>query len=192
MMIYFALMLNTSTLFMVSLLGLITFLYAIPLIPKNYIVDKQQNLRQIGGIKVYVIALVWMAATVLVPLINEEKIINLDIIITALQRFLFVIVLMIPFEIRDLNYDSLKLATLPQTTGIKGAKIIGILILMLFFILEYFKDEVTALSVLSTLIITFITLLFLIISKKNNHKYYTSFWVESLPIIWLTVLLLFS
>jgi hypothetical protein len=191
-MSYYAFQLEIKTLLCLSLFGLITFLYAIPLIPMHYFRDSQKNLREIGGLKVYVIALVWTFTTVLLPLIDNEITLNTDVVITSAQRLVFVIVLMLPFEIRDLNYDSLKLATIPQKIGIKKTKIIGVFLLMVFFLLEYFKDELTGNKILSVLIILFLTLLSVIFSNKNQSKYYSAFWVESLPIIWLIILLMFS
>ena len=191
-LIYYAFMLKISTLILITLLGLITFLYAIPILPQKYFIDDQKNLRQISGLKVYVIALVWTFATVIVPLINNDVEINTDVIIVSVQRFCYVLVLMLPFEIRDLNYDSLKLSTIPQKIGIKKTKLIGVFLLMLFLMLDYFKDELIGFEILATLIITFITLLFLLFSNKNQSKYYSAFWVESLPIVWLCILLMFA
>ena len=191
-LIYYAFMLKISTLILSTLLGLITFLYAIPILPQKYFIDDQKNLRQISGLKVYVIALVWTFATVIVPLINNDVEINTDVIIVSVQRFCYVLVLMLPFEIRDLNYDSLKLSTIPQKIGIKKTKLIGVFLLMLFLMLDYFKDELIGFEILATLIITFITLLFLLFSNKNQSKYYSAFWVESLPIVWLCILLMFA
>jgi hypothetical protein len=37
---------------------------------------------------------------------------------------------------------------------------------------------------------TFILMLFILLSSKNRNKYYTSFWVEALPIFWLMLMLL--
>lgn len=190
-MCYYAYQLNTDSLFMIAVLGLITFLYAIPLIPERYFIDDQKNLRQISGLKIYVIALVWTFVTVLFPLTEHSVVLDVDVVILSVQRFCYIIVLMLPFEIRDLNYDSLKLATIPQKIGIKKTKIIGFLLLMLFLMLEFFKDDLTINSVISTLIITFITLLALLVSNKNQSKYYSAFWVESLPIVWLFILLMF-
>ena len=99
---------------------------------------------------------------------------------------------MLPFEIRDLNYDSLKLGTIPQRIGVKRTKIIGIFLLILFFFLEYFKNEIDTKSLTILLIITFVTALFLAFSNKNQSKYYSSFWVESLPIFWLVLFLMLS
>ena len=183
----YQLLLNTKLL--IAVLGLITFLYAIPLLPKTYFIDDQSNLRQISGLKVYVIALVWALATVLLPIIQNHVKFDDDVVITNIQRFLFVIVLMLPFEIRDLNYDSIKLGTIPQRIGVKKTKIIGILLLIPFFFLEYFKDDLNATHLIINLIITFITALFLVFSNKNQSKYYSAFWVEGLPIIWLILFL---
>jgi hypothetical protein len=191
-MSYYGFQLEIKTLLWLSLFGLVTFLYAIPLIPMRYFRDSQKNLREIGGLKVYVIALVWAFTTVILPLIDNEFSLTTDVIITAVQRFIFVIVLMLPFEIRDLNYDSLKLATIPQKIGIKKTKIIGALLLMVIFLLEYFKDNLTGFSALSTLMILFITLVLLLFSNKNQSKYYSAFFVESLPIVWLGILLMLS
>ncbi len=187
---YYAIKLETNTLILIAILGLITFLYAIPLLPKKYFIDEQKNLRQINGLKIYVIGLVWSFTTVVLPLVNNDVSLDFDVIITSVQRFIFVIVLMLPFEIRDLNYDNLKLGTIPQRIGVKKTKIIGVLFLMVFMMLEFFKDELSSSGVVSTLMILFVTLLFMIFSHKNQSKYYSAFWVEGLPIAWLVILLM--
>lgn len=193
LMTYFAFKLEFETLLGIGIFGSATFLYAIPIVPKTLYLDKQKNLRSIGGLKVYIIAVVWTGVTVFLPLLNNQfDLTTDDVIITALQCFLFVLVLMFPFEIRDLNYDSLKLATIPQKIGVKPTKSIGLLLLVLFYVLNYFKDDITTSYVVSTLMISSIALLFLIFAKKNQNKYFSAFWVESLPILWLGILLVIS
>ncbi len=189
---YYAFQLLVNSKILIVLLGVITFLYAIPLLPKKYFVDDQSNLRQISGLKVYVIAIVWSLSTVVLPLIQNEIEIGADAVVTCFQRFFYIIVLMLPFEIRDLNYDSLKLGTIPQRIGVKRTKIIGIFLLILFFFLEYFKNEIDTKSLTILLIITFVTALFLAFSNKNQSKYYSAFWVECLPIFWLVLFLMLS
>ncbi|MCB0398965.1 MAG: hypothetical protein KDD26_04955 [Winogradskyella sp.] len=189
-MSYFALKLNINSLIYLSVFGLVTFLYAIPLLPMRYFRDNQKNLRQISGLKVYVIASVWVFTTVFLPLIEKEYPFNIDVVINAVQRFIFVIVLMLPFEIRDLLYDSVKLATIPQRIGVRNTKIMGVLLLLVFFFLGYFKDEITSEVIISNSVIIIITLFFVIFAHKNQSKYYSAFWVESLPILWLVILLM--
>lgn len=187
---YFAFKLEENTLICVAFFGVITFLYAIPFLPKYLFLDKQQNLRSIGGLKIYLIALVWTGVTVLIPLLNQQYVIKMDVLLTGLQRYIFIIVLMLPFEIRDLKYDSLRLSTIPQKIGVKQTKIIGVLLLFVFFFITFFKSEITFISTLVLLVITVITSLFLMFSKVKQTLYYSAFWVEGVPILWLILLLL--
>ena len=187
---YYALQLPFKSLIYILVFGVITFLYAFPFIPKDFYLDNQQNLRDVSGIKVYIIAFVWTGVTVFLPLINNEFTFNADVFITAFQYFIFVIVLMLPFEIRDLKYDSLKLATIPQKIGVKLTKLFGLIFLMVFFFAEFFKDELSNCNITSSSIITFITAIFLVFTNKKRNRYYSSFWVESIPIFWLIIVLL--
>ena len=187
---YYAFQLEAKTWLYIVVVGAITFFYAIPFLPRNIFVDSNHNLRQISGLKIYVIGLVWSVVTVLLPLIDHDVKLQWDVFVTLLQRFIYVLVLMIPFEIRDLRYDSLKLSTIPQRIGIKRTKIIGIVLLLVFFLLELFKDELDNETVLVLAIMLLITMLFIAFSKKEQGKYYSAFWVEGLPIIWLFILLM--
>lgn len=191
LMLWFLWQLKPKTIVYVAVFGVVTFLYAIPFLPKRYFVDRQKNLRNIGGLKVYVIALVWAGVTVLLPVLDKKGLFTLDVWLTAIQRFLLVMLLMLPFEIRDLQYDSLKLATIPQKIGIKNTKIMGVLVSMVFLMLEFFKDQLSLKLILLTLAVTLITLLFIVFANKKRSNYYSSFWVESVPILWLVLHLIF-
>lgn len=190
LMCYYAFKIQTKTLFYIVGLGLITFLYAIPFLPKRFLVDDKQNLRDIGGIKIYIIALVWTGVTVISPLVNNNIGVSDTLIITAIQRFVFVFVLTLPFEIRDLQYDSIRLSTIPQKIGEKQTKIIGLILLLVFFTLEFFKEENNFKRLIIVFVITIITFYSLINAKKNQGKYYSGFWVEGIPIFWLLLVLL--
>lgn len=192
LMCYYAYKLQLKTLFFAVLLGMVNFFYAIPILPKKLFIDKKHNLRSIGGLKIYLIALVWAGVTVILPLVNNGYFIGFDVIVTAIQRYLFVIVLILPFDIRDLQYDSLKLSTIPQKIGVKNTKIIGVLLLLVFFFLEFLKDELISNQLITLLAVTFITMLFIVFSGEERGKYYSAFWVEGLSIFWLVLVLLFS
>lgn len=187
---FYAYKLQTETLFLVLGFGLITFFYAMPFLPKKMLLDDKQNLRSISGLKTYIIALVWAGVTVILPLVNNDYSINFDAIITVIQRFLFIVVLILPFDIRDLHYDSLKLSTIPQKIGIKNTKFIGVLLLLVFFFLEFLKDILEPYQITSLLILVFVTTLFVLFANKDKSKYYSTFWVEGLPIFWLFLVLL--
>jgi hypothetical protein len=187
-LLYYVFQLNPKTLIYILCAGIITFLYAMPFFPKRFFIDKTQNLREISGLKIYVIALVWTGVTVFIPLINNNFQINLDVIITALQRFIFVIVLMFPFEIRDMQFDNLKLSTIPQKIGVKTTKKTGVILLLVFFFLEFLKEDTNNKMIIVSFIVTCFTLLFLFFSQENRSKYYCSFYVEGLPILWLIMM----
>ncbi len=189
---YYGLKLPSLMLVYIVIFGGITFFYAIPFLPKRIFIDKQNNLRSIGGLKVYVIAAVWTGVTVFLPLLSHELPISADVLITGVQRYIFVILLMLPFEIRDLKFDNLKLSTIPQKIGVKQTKIIGVALTLSVFLLEFFKDEITVNGIIVLLVVLLVTLLFLLYSKIEQNKYYSSFWVEGLPILWLIILLAFN
>lgn len=191
-MAYYALKLDAQVLVLVVVLGGVTFFYAIPILPKHILYDKQHNLRQISGVKIYVIATVWALTTVLGPALNNSIALDSILVITIIQRFLFVFVLMLPFEIRDLKFDSLKLATIPQQIGIKNTKNLGIVLLVFFFCLEFMKSEVNPSRLFVVSLVTLLTLLFLLFAKIDQSKYYSSFWVEGIPIVWLVLLLVLT
>lgn len=190
-MCYFALKLELISLVVILGFGVVTFLYAIPFLPNKILYDKHKNLRNVSGLKVYIIALVWAGVTVVLPILNNHVPLDTNVVVTGFQRFVFVTVLMFPFEIRDLNYDSLKLATIPQQIGIKNTKMVGVLLLMLFFLLEFLKPQLNVEHTVSMLITMFVTLLFLIFANRNQGRYYSSFWVEGIPLVWLLLLLVF-
>lgn len=180
---YFTLRLKTETLLYFAVLGAITFLYAIPFLPKKLFIEAG-NLRAIGGLKIYVIAFVWTCVTVIIPLLNENYSLNNDVFVEAIQRYLYVIIAMLPFEIRDMRYDSIKLSTIPQRIGIARTKIIGVLLIMLVFLLEFFKDEFWVNKTVILGVICTLLLLFLVFSNINQKKYFSGFWVEGIPILW--------
>ncbi|MCP4053997.1 MAG: hypothetical protein GY739_13200 [Mesoflavibacter sp.] len=190
LMLFYAYRLETKVLFILAGLGVVTFLYAIPFLPKRMYLDEQQNLRQISGLKVYIIAAVWAFTTVVLPILNNHQELTTKVWITVLQNFVFVLALMIPFEIRDLKFDSIKLATIPQQIGVKKTKILGVLLLLIFLGLNIFKEEIITHFLYKEVIMTFILMVFILFSSKNRNKYYTSFWVEALPVFWLMLMLL--
>ena len=97
-----------------------------------------------------------------------------------MQRFLILVSLLIPFEILDSKTDAKSLQTLPQQFGINNTKLFGILLVIPFITLEFIKTN----SSFLVLPIGIMTVLFIHFSSVERNKYYTSFWVESVPILW--------
>ena len=167
------------------LLGILTLLYALPFFG-------QRNLRTIGGIKIYIIALIWAGVTVFLPVINSGLSVNANVFLEFFQIFLFVLVLLIPFEIRDLKYDRAELKTLPQNIGVRGSKLMGVIFLILMLVMEFFKDGGTPESLGALGITILVTGFAMIEAEEEQSHYFSSFWVEGLPLLWLGILLLFK
>jgi len=104
-----------------------------------------------------------------------------------MQRFIFIVVMMLPFEIRDLQFDDKSLETVPQKIGITRTKVFGSILLVILLLLTATKDGLSSSEILSTISITTISLLFLWGTEKRQSEYYCSFWVESIPILWLGI-----
>jgi hypothetical protein len=168
-----------------AFLGLLTSFYALP------ILSRRRNLRSVSGLKIFLIALVWSGVTVILPLIDYGNVIFETSGIEFVQRSLLVLVWILPFEIRDLKYDLEELGTLPQRVGITGTKILGLVFLLVVLCLEMIKDISTRESTLALVFIAFITAGFVWKSKENQSRYFSAFWVEGIPVLWLLVLLFF-
>lgn len=164
---------------------LLTILYAVP-----FLSGFGKNLREVSYLKILVVAFVWSGFTILIPLIDAGKEISLEIVFLMLQRFLIVIVLILPFDIRDVNYDAISLQTIPRKIGVKKTKKIGLILLIFSLVLEYL---ISSSAVLKTpfMIFFFMLIIFLMRAKTDQSKYYSSFWVEALPIVWWLLLLEF-
>lgn len=166
-----------------GILGIMTLLYGVPFYHKK-------NLRSFNGLKIFIVALVWAGVTVLLPWVAFKTDVSTDIWISFSQRFLWVLVLIIPFEIRDMVYDNSSLGTLPQKFGIKKTKTIGYFVLLLIAIIEGFKDEITLSISLSFIGMLFFTGILLRLSVKNQSSYYSAFWVEAIPIFWVGIIII--
>lgn len=184
--LYSMFFLSKETLLFLVGMAALTGLYAIPVLPRT------KNLRNLGGLKIFIVALVWAGTTVVLPAIAISKIILWDIIIETIQRFLIVLILLVPFEIRDLVYDAPELKTLPQRFGVANTKIFGAFAVVIFYGLTFFKDTLSHLDIIAKGVLFLILGSCMLITKRNQEKYYASFWVESIPIFWWGLVSLFA
>lgn len=182
-LIYFAFRINPKVLLVALFLGVLTLFYALPFLG-------ERNLRTIGGIKIYLISLIWAGVTVIFPAVNVDTSFSMNLLLEFIQRLLFVLILLIPFEIRDLKYDDVSLKTLPQNIGVRGSKVTGIVFLILMFIIELLKDSATAVSLTALGIIAVLTAWAVVKAEEEQPSFYSSFWVEGLPLLWLAILLM--
>lgn len=162
---------------------IITVLYTIPLVFKS--------LRNISGAKIFIIAFSWAYVIGYLPIVYFEHTVTMNVVLTFIQLFLFTFALMIPFEVRDLALDAVHLKTLPQRYGIVKSKRVGMIAMLLFLLLQFFIKEFDITAIIITSIIVKITILALWFTRKDMSKYYAGVFVESIPILWGVLVLLF-
>ncbi len=182
---FVALHLSFKTLAVTAGLALLTFFYAVPLL-------NNKNLRTLPALKIFIVAVVWAGISVLVPVFASDEPLDLDIWLTFFQRLLIVIVLTLPFEIRDIPYDSFALKTFPQQLGVRNTKLMGILFLVISVALEFFKTLSAKPYLIGLVVFCLLLGAMLVISKTHQKRYFASFWVEGLPLVWFVILWLFQ
>lgn len=176
--VYFFLELMQTTKIIAFVFLILTMLYTLPFFPNK------KNARNWAGVKIYMVALCWVGITLFLPVINAGLLIDADMVITAVQRFILVFVLILIFEIVDLKVDDPNLRTVPQQIGVENTKIIGSILLLAFVVLPFFVSGLPAPAVYIRIGIALTTFFFLLFANERRSKYYTSLWAESIPILW--------
>lgn len=179
--------------FYIDLLTQIFFLFSfiIVLFYSNPTFFTILNLRNYKSLKIFIVSLVWTIVTYFSLISQMNLVYDLSYITLAIQRFVFVFVLTIPFDIRDINVDMIELKTIPQILGIRRSKLLGILLLIFNTSIFYFISEISSIFILTEVFINLILGFLLIISDPRKPLNFTRFWVEGVPIIWLIIVYIF-
>ncbi len=164
----------------------LTALYTLPFFPNR------KNARNWAGVKIYIVSLCWVGVTVVLPVIESGAAITSDFYLKCLQRFILVFVLILIFEIIDLAKDDPHLHTVPQQIGVKRTKMLGVFLMLVFFLLEFLKVDTESAQLFVNLFLLLLTSAFLLFAHENRHRYYTAFWVESIPVLWWLLILVTS
>ena len=172
--------LSNSQQITVLIASVLTVLYTVPFISKF-------TLRGNPIIKIFTVAFCWTMMIVVLPffeMMDSYNMFNYSLLI-----FCLVTAQMIPFEIRDKHKDIYNVKTIVHIYETKNSKIIGYFILTTALtptILTYYLSVDIVLKYSTTLIILVTGILIYISSEKQN-KYYSSFTVESIPMMWLII-----
>lgn len=181
--VYYACQLSLKTLIIALGLSFLSSLYIIPFLPNH------KNFRTLPGFKISVVALCWTGVTVILPIVNADLPIGeLKVIMISLQRFVLVLILLIPFEISDMSYDAEALGTLPQRIGIVRTKQLAYIWVLVFIILELLIRNDWSIAFFMSVGVSILLVFSIWHSGIKKSKYFTAFWVESIPIIWFLLL----
>jgi 4-hydroxybenzoate polyprenyltransferase len=187
--------LKRDTLIFLLVPGLFALGYAIPIkIPGR----KTIRLREVPFVKIFLVAWVWGTFTVGLPLVQQgglSELFQLKSFLVFFARAVFIFAITIPFDIRDLAYDSDKsVLTIPSRFGIERSKMISLFLLAVFAVITFirFQAGFCDIAVLAALLISaFTTAVFLMMVNKNRTELFYSGLMEGTMLLqWAFVMLI--
>ena len=173
--------LNLNSLYLLFPLFIVSILYPLKLFSKL-------SLREVPFLKIFLISIVWTFATTLVVVSESNSPFSFELMPLLLDRFLFVMAITIPFDIRDLKLDQSFIKTIPLVFGLNGAK--NIAFVCLFFsvvsvICQYYFLELDYHFLYSHVFTCLLTTLFVWYSDTSKKDFYFAFFIEGLSIFLL-------
>ena len=171
-----------NTIFMFAVLFGVVLSYSLPVFPGRH----YRKLRDLPYIKVFLISVVVSTITVSVPILEFSgwhALIEIKHLMLLPERFLFIVAITLPFDIRDMQDDSkFHLRTIPVQFGISVTKWISTICLMIFTglcIKHYISYEGLTLQLLVSLTISaIISLIIVWNTNKNKETFYYTYFVE--------------
>lgn len=184
-----------SIIYLLFFFSTLEFLFLVPffLLSLFYVIPltaKIKGLRQIPGLKLIIISFTWAAVTVYFPLLSSNLLESDELRIVFIQRLLFIMAITIPFDIRDTHLDVPDLKTLPQLIGVGNSKAFAIFLIVVFQWLDYYRAPHLGISFAVTGIVSVFSVLLILGARERQKRFYSSFWVESIPILWYGLLLI--
>lgn len=169
----------------------IAILYAWPVIPSG---DKPKALRDVPGLKILWISASWVAVTVVLPLIDRG---NFDTasLWMMLGRFLFIFAITIPFDIRDMHYDSPAQKTIPQLVGLRDASWIALALNAAFIattLINYSTSGFSQSATLAMVAAGLVNMVVLAFGFRPRHELYYTFGLDGLTVLQPVLLLLIT
>ena len=143
----------------------------------TFLSKTKKGLRDLPFVKIFIIALVWSAISGGLPfyLANDFQYMGFILI----EKFLFILAITIPFDIRDLIYDKAKQKTLPMVFGENGSKVVAAFCLIVSFWISFNFG-----ATLELIIPFYILTLFLVLcSNKNRQELYFAGLIDGLLVI---------
>jgi hypothetical protein len=160
-----------------ALVGIMSLLYALPFIKRRI------SLRDIPFLKIHLIAISW--ALVSVVFIWESA--N-EPLLLFLEKYLFVLAITIPFDIRDIGVDEPNKKTIPQLLGVNSARVLSVFVL----ICSWFICHLNSLSHFSVDFIYLTAILLCFLSQPRRSDYFFSFLIDGTPLFALGFYFIFD
>ncbi|RYD89833.1 MAG: hypothetical protein EOP54_24950, partial [Sphingobacteriales bacterium] len=177
-------------------MGIVSVAYGLPLFTLG---SQKFGLRNIPGLKAFLITLVWVLSCVLLPVLEAQErhladISMRDTIIMLAKRSLFIAALTVPFDIRDLFYDSRAgLKTVAVVLGEKKAYLFCQLLLAGYIVLLFmFRNEGFTPNFFALTFTALLTGWLIFKSTWDKNEYYYFFYLDGVLILQYIFLLMFN
>lgn len=180
--------LQFKTIFFLLPVALVSFGYSIPFLKTD---KGLVRLRDVYGLKIFLISFTLSYVTVILPIVNyyDSLPISVDsILFVFLRRMLFVFAITVPFDIRDMEYDvrnSIK--TFPIIFGVNRAKGIAIGALITFSLLvvvQYaWSVDMNIFRAFALLISATISSLVILKTNSSRSEYFYLFGLEGMLLL---------
>jgi len=164
--------LNRSTQLALIIPGIISLGYVLP------ILGNKKRLRDLNDIKIFLVALVWAWITVLLPAVEYDLFPGKGILLTFIERVLFIFAITLPFDIRDLQVDEQSaVRTLPARWGVKRTKqiAIGVIGMALTINIICWQQFYYSVPIMVALVLTYLATIILVkkITPERSDYFYT-------------------
>lgn len=190
-----AIFMSTTSLFLLFFLGIISIAYNLPIFK---IEDRSFGLRNIPGIKLFLIALVWSLSCVILPILELEShgtiaVSSREATLLLAKRFLFIAALAIPFDLRDLFRDKRNdLKTIPVIVGEQKALLFCQLLLVLYLVLLFLFTNSLDSNFLGLMFTVLLAGWLIFKSGYKKNEYYYFFYLDGILIMQYLILEAFS
>ena len=133
------------------------------------------RLRELPFLKVFLISISWTIATVVLPLVFVGyTLFTFDVLWLFLERFVFLLAITIPFDVRDIRSDTAGgLITLPVKFGLKGSLYLSFILLMIYLGISVTHFGFGNILFVRSLCVLLVLILIQKISLKKTSYYYT-------------------
>ncbi|GAB1462734.1 UbiA prenyltransferase family protein [Pedobacter sp.] len=178
---------------LMAFIGIISIAYNLPFLSIN---NKKIGLRNIPGIKLFLISFVWAISCVLLPIVELESrhqiIVPLsETVLLIAKRFLFICAITVPFDIRDLFQDKLyELKTIPVMLGEKKAWIFCQALLVAYLVLLILFTQTINIDVIGIGLTILLTGWLIFKSNIKRNEYYYFFYLDGTMLLQYLILVL--
>lgn len=169
-----AIKLSFNSLILLTSISILALSYNTPILKFG---NHRYGLRNIPGAKLFIIASVWACSCVWVPIMELKSqgvtISGINTFLLVSKRFLFVMAITLPFDIRDLYQDrQFHLKTIPVLIGKKKSLILCQFLLLVYLVFLFlFAAKING-AILALTFITCLTGLLIFNTKMKRNEYY--------------------